>query len=155
MTMPHKMNMMILIHFQIGQFEKIKVSPFSCLLLGFTCLNLLSNVSKMWLANPLITILTKNERLCMYLFNVIYMWHVPYVFTIRKPCEKRTAIVFPLRFFWLPSSIVTKQLHFYLFFIFFAIVIFNFFGACNIHLEMYFKTFPMVYYKLPYFKHLS
>jgi hypothetical protein len=38
---------------------KIKVSPFSCLLLGFTRLHFLLNVSKMWLANLLTTISTK------------------------------------------------------------------------------------------------
>ena len=58
-----------------GHFEnKIQVWPFSCLLLGFTCLHFLLNVSKTWLANLLTTIFTKkNERF------VLYMWHVPCV----------------------------------------------------------------------------
>jgi hypothetical protein len=60
---------------------KIKVWPFFCLLLGFTCLHFLLNVSKMWLANLLTAISTKNERFNLYMFNVIYMWHVPCVVT--------------------------------------------------------------------------
>jgi hypothetical protein len=38
---------------------KIKVWPFSCLLLGFTCFHFLLNLSKMWLENLLTTISTK------------------------------------------------------------------------------------------------
>jgi hypothetical protein len=60
---------------------KIKVWPFSCLLLGFTCLHFLLKVSKMWLANLLTSISTKNERFNLNMFNVIYMWHVPCVVT--------------------------------------------------------------------------
>jgi hypothetical protein len=49
--------------------------------LGFTSLHFLLNVSKTWLANLLTTISTKNERFNLYMFNVIYMWHVPCVAT--------------------------------------------------------------------------
>jgi hypothetical protein len=74
----------VLIFFNISPkraiLGKIKVLPFSCLLLGFTCLYFLLTVSKMWLANLLTTISTKkNERFNLYMFNVIYMWHVPCV----------------------------------------------------------------------------
>jgi hypothetical protein len=61
--------------------KKIRVWPFSCLLLGFNCLHFFLNVSKMWLANLLTTIFTKNERFNLCTFNVIYMWHVPCVVT--------------------------------------------------------------------------
>jgi hypothetical protein len=60
---------------------KIKVWPFSCLLLGFTCLHFLLNVSKMWLVNLLTSISTKNEWFNLYMFNVIYLWHIPCVVT--------------------------------------------------------------------------
>ena len=75
MIMHHKVNVLIfLIHAQIGQFmKKIQVKSFSCLLLGFTCLYFLLNVSKMWLANLLTTIHKKSERFNVYIFNVIYM----------------------------------------------------------------------------------
>ena len=39
--------------------KKNQVWPFSCLLLGFICLQFLLNVSKMWLSNLLTTIFTK------------------------------------------------------------------------------------------------
>ena len=42
--------------------KKIQARPFSCFLLGFTCLHFLLNVSKMWLANLLTTIFTKQMR---------------------------------------------------------------------------------------------
>ena len=49
-----------LIYVQKGHFEKkIQVWPFSCLLLGFTCLHFLLSFSKMWLPNLLTTILTR------------------------------------------------------------------------------------------------
>ena len=38
--------------------EKIQVCPFYCLLMGFTCLQFLLNVLKMWLANLFTTIFT-------------------------------------------------------------------------------------------------
>jgi hypothetical protein len=42
--------------------------------MGYTCLHLLLNVSKMWLANLLTTIFTKkHEQSNLYMFNVIYM----------------------------------------------------------------------------------
>ena len=60
-------------------WKKNKVCSFSCLLLSFTCLHFLLNVSKMRLANLLTTISFKKERINLYMFNVIYMWHVPCV----------------------------------------------------------------------------
>jgi hypothetical protein len=59
----------------------IKVWSFFCLLLSFTCLHSLLNVSKMWLANFLTSISKKNARFNLYMFNVIYKWHVPCVVT--------------------------------------------------------------------------
>jgi hypothetical protein len=66
-----------LIYAQKVIFEKIKliiqVWPFSCF-------HFLVNVSKMWLANLLTTNFTKqNGQFHLYMFNVIYMWHVLYV----------------------------------------------------------------------------
>jgi len=43
-----------------------QVWPFSCLLLGFTCLPFLLNVSKMWLANLLTTTFTKKMSILIY-----------------------------------------------------------------------------------------
>ena len=70
--------------------RKKKVWPFSCLLLSFTCLHFLLNVLKMWLANLnlLTTIRRKNEQFNLYIFNVIYLWHVPCVVTIIKLWKK-------------------------------------------------------------------
>ena len=56
----------------------------------------------------------KNERFNLYILNVIYMWHVPCVATIGKLCGK-TAIVFPLRFFWPSWFAVAKWLQNFLF----------------------------------------
>ena len=70
------MCIIFLIYAQKGHFWKKKVFSFSCLLLGFTCLRFLLNLLKMWLANLLTTIFTKNEQFNLYMFNVIYMWHV-------------------------------------------------------------------------------
>ena len=97
-------------------------------------LSSLLDMSKLWLANLLTTIFTKrNERFNLYMFNIIYMWHVPYVVTIIKLCKKRTAIVFTSRFFWPPWSAIAKWLHF-----FFCNYIY-FWWECNIPLEMYFQ----------------
>ena len=53
-------------------------------------LSSLLDMSKLWLANLLTTIFTKrNEQFNLYMFNIIYMWHVPYVVTIIKLCKKK------------------------------------------------------------------
>ena len=46
---------------KLGIFEKTQVWPFSCLLLGFTCLHFLLNVLKMWL-EKLPTLPTKENN---------------------------------------------------------------------------------------------
>jgi hypothetical protein len=74
-----------IIHAQKGHFwkNKIQVWPFSCLLLGFTCLLFLLNVSKMYVAckSSQNKSFQKNEPFNLYTINVIYMWHVPCVVT--------------------------------------------------------------------------
>ena len=77
--------------------NKIQVWLLSCLLLGFTCLHFLLHVSKVWLANLLtIFFYEKNERVNLYMFDVIYMWHVPRVVTtlnmIFSVCLKLTLL---------------------------------------------------------------
>ena len=47
-------------YFILFLFFEINFCLFSCLVLGFTCLHFLLNVSKMWFANLLTTIFTKN-----------------------------------------------------------------------------------------------
>ena len=116
--------------------KKNQVWPFSCLHLGFTCLPFLLNVSKMWLANLLTKTFTKSSWFNLYLFNVIYMWHVSLCCHYHKAMRKRTMIVFLLRCFWPPWNAVFKQLQFFLF------------PRRVIYLwKVIFKTFPTVYYK--------
>ena len=65
-----------------GSFEKKnQVWPFSHILLGLTCLHFLLKVLKTWLANLLTSIFTKTNQFDLYMFNVIYMWHVSCVIT--------------------------------------------------------------------------
>ena len=71
-----------------GSFEKKFKFHHSPLFSWTTCLHFLLNVSKLWLANILTTIFTKNERFNLYMFNVIYMWHVPCVVTSIKHYKK-------------------------------------------------------------------
>ena len=60
--------------------DKNLVWPFFCLLLGFTCRQFLLNVLKMCLQIFSQQFLQKkNEQFNLYVFNVIYMWHVPCV----------------------------------------------------------------------------
>ena len=54
----------------IFEEKKTQVRPYSCLLLGFTCLLFLLNVSKMWLANLLTTIFTKKMSELIFTYSM-------------------------------------------------------------------------------------
>ena len=60
-------------------------------------------------------------------------WVICYLWTSRIYCKKRTATVFPLRFFWPACSAVARQLQ--IWFFGFTSVNFGHVRACNIPLE--------------------
>ena len=94
--------------------EENLVWPFSCLLLGFTCVHFLlkcvEDVGCKSSHNKKSELL-KNERFNMYMFNVTYMWHAPCVVQYIEHYNLQPASPCVLKFLSSPQKVVSIKDH--------------------------------------------